>query len=726
MALPYLQDPFAHLDQDIVCQGWLLKKRRKKMQGFARRYFVLHQSGTLSYSLDPKHPVRDRIFLPHAALSTVVGRKDIHLDSSTATFHIKCLSSEDFNAWMTAFRRAEHGRRSSALTPRLTHSQRNKSSAIAEDMGSVCTLICSQACDLHHSQTITELEVAITALHTEDGFKKNSSPLKSKSDKEKSNNHRDVGSVFTGPHVTHEDGTSIRPNPDTSVNIHLQRVQIVLESLKSQHAALLRSLYAVQNDTLPPTMPLPKPAEEKTDELLSASGFSASLSHQSNRISSMTDLSDGALVEWFDAEDNIGEEFLLEDPSLEEEKARLALRSGNSSLDEYGSASSDEENHIPLQTVRDDDSALHARQIVRRTHLPSGPVGDEGSLFAMLKKNVGKDLSTIAFPVSFNEPLTLLQRTAEELEYHELLQQAAEANEPVERMCFVAAFAISSYAHTRHRSGRKGFNPMLAETFEDVRMKFIAEKVSHNPVVIAYHAEGDRWELHGTSAGRTKFWGKSLEIIPLGTTQLKIGDDQYEWNKPSSFMRNLMMGTKYLEHCGKMTIKNTVSGASCVIDFKQTGYWGAPNEVAGTVLSRYGDVCARIEGKWDDQIVLALDSSHLRVLWRITPFPKQNMEYYGFTAFGITLNEITSDLEGKLPPTDSRSRPDVRALEEGNIDEAEEQKTRLEESQRDRRRRGADRTPRWFKQVGGDWRYRGGYWEARATGWREASVEPLW
>lgn len=67
-----------------------------------------------------------------------------------------------------------------------------------------------------------------------------------------------------------------------------------------------------------------------------------------------------------------------------------------------------------------------------------------------------QDLSTISFPVSFNEPLTLLQRTAEELEYHTLLDQAAGANEPIERMCFIAAFAISSYAHTRHRSGRKG------------------------------------------------------------------------------------------------------------------------------------------------------------------------------------------------------------------------------------------------------------------------------
>lgn len=38
-------------------------------------------------------------------------------------------------------------------------------------------------------------------------------------------------------------------------------------------------------------------------------------------------------------------------------------------------------------------------------------------------------------------------------------------------------------------------------------MKFIAEKVSHNPVIMAYHAEGEGWELWATSAGRTKFWG---------------------------------------------------------------------------------------------------------------------------------------------------------------------------------------------------------------------------
>ena len=48
---------------------------------------------------------------------------------------------------------------------------------------------------------------------------------------------------------------------------------------------------------------------------------------------------------------------------------------------------------------------------------------------------------------------------------------------------------------------------MLAETFEEVRLHLIAEKVCHNPVVLAYHAEGEGWKLWATSSGKTKFWG---------------------------------------------------------------------------------------------------------------------------------------------------------------------------------------------------------------------------
>ena len=72
--------------------------------GFARRYFTLYQSGILAYSFEPGQPIRDHIDLHHAAISSTPGRKDITLDSNTATFHIKCLSTDDFNQWMLAFR----------------------------------------------------------------------------------------------------------------------------------------------------------------------------------------------------------------------------------------------------------------------------------------------------------------------------------------------------------------------------------------------------------------------------------------------------------------------------------------------------------------------------------------------------------------------------------------------------------------------------------------------
>src|ERR1700722_13815727 len=74
--------------------------------------------------------------------------------------------------------------------------------------------------------------------------------------------------------------------------------------------------------------------------------------------------------------------------------------------------------------------------------------------------------------------------------------------------------------------------------------------------------------------------------------------------KPSSFVRNLMLGTKYLEHCGKMVIENASTKARCVLDFKQGGYFAASNVVSGTIFSPSGEILSRLEGKWDDQIAL--------------------------------------------------------------------------------------------------------------------------
>lgn len=52
----------------------------------------------------------------------------------------------------------------------------------------------------------------------------------------------------------------------------------------------------------------------------------------------------------------------------------------------------------------------------------------------ILYNNIGKDLSRVSMPVALNEPLSLLQRLSEELEYSELLDIANTIDDPYERM----------------------------------------------------------------------------------------------------------------------------------------------------------------------------------------------------------------------------------------------------------------------------------------------------
>ena len=58
-------------------------------------------------------------------------------------------------------------------------------------------------------------------------------------------------------------------------------------------------------------------------------------------------------------------------------------------------------------------------------------------------------------PISMNEPLNMLQRACEELEYSELLDKAAGFSDSFDRLLYVAVFAVSGYASSQYRMGRK-------------------------------------------------------------------------------------------------------------------------------------------------------------------------------------------------------------------------------------------------------------------------------
>ena len=80
----------------------------------------------------------------------------------------------------------------------------------------------------------------------------------------------------------------------------------------------------------------------------------------------------------------------------------------------------------------------------------------------------------------------------------------------------------------------KPFNPLLGETWEYKHddFKIITEQVSHHPPISAIYAESPNFQYQCNSNVKTIFWGKSIEIQPLGIKKLllKKHNDIIEFN----------------------------------------------------------------------------------------------------------------------------------------------------------------------------------------------------
>ncbi|KAJ3681875.1 hypothetical protein LUZ60_014448 [Juncus effusus] len=389
----------------------------------------------------------------------------------------------------------------------------------------------------------------------------------------------------------------------------------------------------------------------------------------------------------------------------------------------------------PTQT---NNNIINNYYIKRRVRLPDPIEKEKGvSLWSMIKDNVGKDLTRVCLPVYFNEPLSSLQKCFEDLEYSYLLDRAYEFGKQgnsLMRILNVAAFAVSGYASSEGRHC-KPFNPLLGETFEadfpEKGLRFFSEKVSHHPMVMACHCEGKGWKFWGDSNLKSKFWGQSIQLDPVGVLTLQFDDGEtFQWSKVTTTIYNLIIGKVFCNHHGTMNIVGNRQ-YSCTLKFKVHSFLDRnPREVEGFVKEQSsGQKTATLSGKWDDSMYCSINDDALTsapaqqnnnnnnttLLWRKNE-PSANPTRYNLSSFAITLNELTQELKEKLPPTDSRLRPDQRYLENGEYEKANAEKLRLEKRQRmSSKLQESGWEPKWFSKNNENetFHYSGGYWEAR-------------
>ncbi|XP_052467551.1 oxysterol-binding protein-related protein 6-like isoform X3 [Carassius gibelio] len=780
-----------------ICEGYLMKRRKRPLKGWHKRYFVL-DNGILRYSKNQhdfsKGKMHGALDVSLAVMSVNKKARRIDLDAGDILYHMKAKTPDLYYKWVTKLSAHRMYKKNKAanvhngflqalshashLSPKNSPMQDMGTSYVGEPLpcvnpainGKVSAWLQTQEPDICAQELtrcqmeLTELQQLVQKLHSlESGQMVNNGDLqriismqnllldKPKKKTGKIWGHsrtlsrvealgmpfRGITKSLSSSHLNSSShlGTSVSSIPDyvstqatpstptSSENkkLHQDICSMSLKvhaSLRTAHETLAQERQRLQEAWSSRELQQTTSAQINNLCSLAESGSGRSFSF---RAPSVAD----SAAEYFDACD----ELMCASSSEMSDESGLSDGSSNSEPDEaYAMASRKYRASLSkappkLNTIKNTG---------RRTTLPAVcPDNSHVGLMTILYNNIGKDLSRVSMPAALNEPVCLLQRLCEELEYSDLLDTANHTDDPYQRMVYIAAFAISGYATAQYRNRYKPFNPVLGETFECIRedrgFRYISEQVSHHPPISACHAESDNFNFWQDQRWKNKFWGKSLEIMPTGMVNvtLKKYGDHYEWNKVVTCIHNVLSQQRYLEHYGEVIIRNLKSSVcTCKITFVKSRYWGSDgskNEVQGQVLDESGNVVHRFGGFWHEGIFCDT-LPNPQCIWKPNPQPKNYMLYYGFSSFAIEMNELTPDLKPLLPLTDTRLRPDQRLLEEGKIEETDKKKDEVEENQRERRKilakRGEEHIPRFFRKTldaaGREvWLYNGTYWKIR-------------
>jgi hypothetical protein len=525
--------------------GWILKKKRKMMQGWAKRWITIDQ-GVLSYGKYPHSHCRGSVRIALATISVVPQHRLIHIDSGTSTYHMRAITDEDFNACMSAIRRykslttyapneqdATEGADGEASlegdTTEKAIKQQNRMSMLRPPQ---TVALATNAEGSHKSTIDIEIENVLVLLNmiqnaqadgaTSNEHKMHSSAVSANADKSTPEHEQCL--VLNAGQLE-----KLKASLDI-IRRESQQQQNLFKDEQERRLKLEQELQAYHQEMnqLRAQLHLEPLPHIKTDATWTTSGYSSTLHAYStlDRKSSVRSTASMSSDIFFDAEEDI---IVADDADADSDDETGRGTEGGSSDKEHNatfhlSEDDDDDEDEATEEVLDSSTTNGASKtdatngttnvsttdvvpaFERRKRLPAPTCETEISFISLLRKNIGKDLSSVAMPVALNEPINLLQKLCEELEYSELLDQANEKEDSLDRLMYVAAFLVSGYASTQYRSTRKPFNPLHGETYECVRddkgkynlyklykmmanfivgFRFLAEKVSHNPPIMA-------------------------------------------------------------------------------------------------------------------------------------------------------------------------------------------------------------------------------------------------
>ncbi|TFB06022.1 Oxysterol-binding-like protein [Trichoderma ghanense] len=321
----------------------------------------------------------------------------------------------------------------------------------------------------------------------------------------------------------------------------------------------------------------------------------------------------------------------------------------------------------------------------------------------------GADLSRVVLPTFILEPRSMLERITNFMCHPEMLLHIPTIDDPTERFVSVVKFYLSGW-HIRPPGVKKPLNPILGEIFscywdleDNKRAYYISEQTSHHPPKSSYFymAPHHHIRIDGTLKPRSRFLGNSAASLMEGIAFLSIlnrGSDktkgeQYILTQPNMYARGILFGKMKYELGDHSFVRCPELDLTADIDFKTKGWVGGTYNAIGGVIKREstGEVLYELSGLWSEEMFIKDMRTGQREMF-----------------FDALKAKPSAPLTRPISEQEEREsqrlwEKTAKAVKERNHELATDEKTKIEDRQREeaalRAQENIEWVPRLFRAV---------------------------
>ncbi|KAI0102136.1 Oxysterol-binding protein [Nemania sp. FL0031] len=332
---------------------------------------------------------------------------------------------------------------------------------------------------------------------------------------------------------------------------------------------------------------------------------------------------------------------------------------------------------------------------------------DQGNVLTHIISQLrpGADLSRVVLPTFILEPRSMLERITNFMCHPEMLLSIPDIEDPVDRFVSVVKFYLSGW-HIRPPGVKKPLNPILGEVFscywdlpDNTRAYYISEQTSHHPPKSSYFymAPDHHLRIDGTLKPRSRFLGNSAASLMEGVAVLSLlnrGKDRrhgerYWLTQPNMYARGILFGNMKYELGDHSVVRCPELGLVADIDFKTKGWVsGTYNAIGGTIKDeKTNQILFEISGLWSEEMFI----KDLRN-------GKKEM-FFDARRVRPSKPKVRPIEEHQEHESKRLWQKTARAVKDKNHELATDEKTKVEDSQREEAAKRAAAGVEWHPQL---------------------------